>query len=363
MSQRYKPLAKALIAVVVAIGLVLAARNAFSQWADQQRSAEDRVAQIDRELQAATSEVQRENLRSQRRTALSAVPRLANLNWSRIAAAGCCYALGLIPGGLVLCESTRVLGYRVSAGKAIAAQLVGHVGKYVPGKAMVVVIRAGRLSSLGVPLVVGSIAVFLETLLMMAVGAAVAGCLVFWLPVPRWVAWVALAGGIAATVPTLPPWIKWIVAKINAKSVASSLSAAPEQEREAVAAAMSPATSPSTGQGWRFFVSAWCWQGLAWLLIGASFALLVDSIPGRPTEMPAGTVFAASVASIALAMVAGFASLLPGGAGVRELTLAMVLAPVIGSSHALLAAILARLLFIVVDLAAALAVATLYREQ
>ena len=85
-------------------------------------------------------------------------------------------------------------------------------------------------------------------------------------------------------------------------------------------------------------------------MIGASFACLVNSIPGGAPKFSTAIVFAASVASIALAMVVGFASLLPGGAGVRELTLAVVLAPVIGNSQALLAAILARLLFIVVEL-------------
>ena len=98
-------------------------------------------------------------------------------------------------------------------------------------------------------------------------------------------------------------------------------------------------------------------------MIGASFAWLVESVPGGRTEFSGFVVYAASVAAIALAMVVGFASLLPGGAGVRELTLAVVLAPVIGSSRALLAAILARLLFIGVELLAVAAVTLLGRMQ
>ncbi len=117
----------------------------------------------------------------------------------------------------------------------------------------------------------------------------------------------------------------------------------------------------AVGHDWRFFVFAWIGQGVAWALIGASFAWLVDSIPGERTAHSALLLYAASVASIALAMVVGFASLLPGGAGVRELTLAVVLAPVIGGSQALLAAILARLLFIGVELLAVVAVGLLGR--
>jgi uncharacterized membrane protein YbhN (UPF0104 family) len=69
--------------------------------------------------------------------------------------------------------------------------------------------------------------------------------------------------------------------------------------------------------------------------------------------IPLAVFLAASVAAIALAMVAGFVSLLPGGAGVRELTLALILGPVVGQSQALLAAILARGVFLVVEVAAA----------
>jgi uncharacterized membrane protein YbhN (UPF0104 family) len=106
---------------------------------------------------------------------------------------------------------------------------------------------------------------------------------------------------------------------------------------------------------------AWFWQIIGWILIGASFVCLVESVPGGATEYSVTIRYAASVASISLAMVIGFASLLPGGAGVRELTLALVLSPVIGASQALLAAILARLLFITVELLAAAAVTLISR--
>ena len=58
---------------------------------------------------------------------------------------------------------------------------------------------------------------------------------------------------------------------------------------------------------------------------------------------------AVSTAAIALAMVVGFVSLIPGGAGVRELVLTTVLATAISPVQALLGAIAARILFIVVE--------------
>lgn len=347
MSPRLKRVAKVVIALIVVVGLALATRSAVGQWRQQRDAALGRVAEItlaiERANQRPSTRDQILSLQIQRDVATADVPELANLRWAKIALASLLYAIGLVPGGLVLYEATRVLGHRVKLSDAVSAQLVGHLGKYVPGKAMVVVIRAGRLAGVGVPILVGSIAVFLETLLMMAVGAAVAGCLIFLLPVPRWIAWAALMGGVGATLLTLPPIMKRVIAKISKTK---------DSNGETNSSGEQPSNQGLIRQDWRFFALAWGWQLVAWVLIGVSFALLVQSIPGGSHEFSRPMIVAASIASIALAMVVGFASLLPGGAGVRELTLAIVLAPVVGPSQALLAAILARLLFIVVELLA-----------
>ncbi|WP_182864969.1 lysylphosphatidylglycerol synthase domain-containing protein [Rhodopirellula sp. JC639] len=356
MSPRVKQIARALIAIIVIVGLILATRAAVRQWSQQKSAAIAGIKELEAALASAETAGQRNRIERELVVARSSVPAIENLGWPMIGLAAAFYGISLIPGGLVLYEGTRVLGYRAPLGDVLSAQVVGHLGKYVPGKAMVVVIRAGRLAGAGVPLVAGSIAVFLETLTMMAVGAAVAGGLIFLLPVSRWIAWCALLGGIAATLPTLPPVLKRVVAKVSSKQTAMAgkgHDAAPEAETAAVA----------VSHDWRFFLSAWFWQGLAWVLIGASFGCLVESLPGQPAEFSAAVRHAAATASIALAMVVGFASLLPGGAGVRELTLAVVLAPVIGSSQALLAAILARLLFIGVELLAVVGITVTRRVR
>ncbi len=80
---------------------------------------------------------------------------------------------------------------------------------------------------------------------------------------------------------------------------------------------------------------------------------LIIAIP-TSSELPSwGELYAIATAAICLAMVIGFASLLPGGAGVRELVLATVLGVSLGSVHGILAAIAARILFIVVEAALA----------
>jgi hypothetical protein len=49
------------------------------------------------------------------------------------------------------------------------------------------------------------------------------------------------------------------------------------------------------------------------------------------------------VATVAIAVVAGFASMLPGGLGVRDLLLVQLLAPICGEPNALIAAAMWRL--------------------
>ena len=315
--------------MVVVIGLVFATRKAIDQWNGQRAIAVERVHEIDRKMANATGEL-RSALAGERREAVDAIPSLTNLDWGRISLAGLLYAIGLIPGGIVLFEATEATGHRVSRRDALAAQLVGHLGKYVPGKAMVVVMRAARLSRHGVPPLAGSIAVVMETLSMMAVGAAFAGVLVCFLPVPRWIAVVAILGGVVSSLPTIPTIFRMVLRRIRPAVIGEELDSS-----------------------WRFFIRSWLWHLMGWTFIGSSFALLVTSFPGAGTEHTASTMWVASVAATCLAMVVGFASLLPGGAGVRELTLALILSPVVGESHALLGAIAARLMFIAVELIAA----------
>ncbi|MEO1527288.1 MAG: lysylphosphatidylglycerol synthase domain-containing protein [Planctomycetota bacterium] len=321
---------KVVIAIIVVAGLVWATQQAMRQWRDQQGQLRTVVAKLNADIDAEIDPVRREELIRRRDTTARSIPSLGNLNWSRIGLGSLLYLISLVPGGLVLQEATRAIGYQTTRHLAISAQILGHLGKYVPGKAMVVVMRAGRLSSAGVPMVGGSIAVVMETLFMMAVGAALAGLLVLWLPVPRWVAAAAIGGAACALLPTLPPIFARVLRKVR------------PQARES-----------GVDVSWRFFGQAWLWQTVNWLLIGASFSCLVTSLPGGVDEASGITTIVACTAAISLAMVAGFISLLPGGAGVRELTLALILAPVVGPSRALLGAIAARFVFIAVELLAA----------
>ena len=62
----------------------------------------------------------------------------------------------------------------IGLGPALRAYLVSHLGKYVPGKAMVVVMRAGMSVPYGARGATAAIATFYETLVMMAAGSLAA---------------------------------------------------------------------------------------------------------------------------------------------------------------------------------------------
>lgn len=319
--------AKWIIAIVVVVGLYFATRSAIEQWRVEAGKLRQQIADIERQLETTDDPSSRVQLEEAKAAIEASIPRLGNLRWDWIALSGLLYGMGLVPPGCVLRRALQAMGQQPRLGTAIRAQLIGHLGKYVPGKAMVVILRAGVLARDRVSPVCATISIFLETFLMMAVGAAFAGIVVLWLPVPRWITWTAVLMAVLASLPTLPPILRLVATQAIRKRHTQ--------------------VEPEIGFG--LFAAGWGWSLLAWLLVGASFTTLILAIPGT-SELPSWIeLYPLATAAISLAMVAGFASLLPGGAGVRELILATILGVSIGSSHGLLAAIAARLMFICVE--------------
>ena len=347
--------AKVAIMVIVVVGLFFAGRSAMRQWRIESERIQAEIAQVDQQIQSLSDQSQSQELISRRNKLQRSRPTLGNLNWPRIVIAALLYSFGIVIPGFVLHSAVRSLAEQPRVSTAIASQLLGHAGKYVPGKAMVIVLRVGGLAIDGVKPIRATISVFMETLLMMGVGAAVAGVVVWWLDIPDWMKWSALGVAFVASVPTLPPILKRVAAKVSKTKDADLGNVDSHSQIQSHANSASDASAIS---GPRFFLTGWVLSVLSWILIGASFTFLVSAIPtaeASPNVMTSEflSLGAVSTAAIALAMVIGFASLLPGGAGIRELVLTTVLATTIGPAQALLAAIAARLLFIVVEAACA----------
>ncbi|WP_442506094.1 lysylphosphatidylglycerol synthase transmembrane domain-containing protein [Novipirellula sp. SH528] len=336
--KRWLRIAKIIIAIAVVVGLFFAVRSAARQWQTERERVVRQIREIDSQIAATDDSNKASSLKEQRTALRRSIPTLSNIHWSRIGLAALLYAAGTLVSGMVLRGWLAVLGHRPPAALVVAAQTLGHIGKYVPGKAMVVVLRVGVLKRCSVPVVPATISVFLETFMMMAVGAAVAGIVIVTLPVPVWMMVAAATGAVLASIPTLPPVLQIVTTRLMGQ------------------------TSDLGHHAWIACAKGWAWSTLGWILIGSSFAMIVTAIPTAALAESTLQLLAIATASISLAMVIGFASLLPGGAGIRELVLTTILGLVTGPTHALLAAIMARMIFIVVECLMAL-IAWIYVER
>lgn len=273
-----------------------------------------------------------------RRTLLEGLTGLREQTWELqpawLVASGILYLAALYPSGVFWHRLMRALGGQPSLGASLRSYYIGHLGKYVPGKAMVILIRAGLLSRQGVNPMLAGVTIFYETLTSMAVGAFVSAAIVgLWYRENWRLVALALAMMVVAGLPTVPALFRWLarVVGIGRKS--------PELIERL-------AHLPG-----RTILSGWLTISLGWVLMGLSLwaARQAVGIPsaGVASELPRFT------ASVALATVAGFVSFIPGGLGVREAVLIETLA--LGFSRdaeasALVSAVLLRLIWLVAEL-------------
>jgi uncharacterized membrane protein YbhN (UPF0104 family) len=266
-------------------------------------------------------------------TVRTALAQLSDYRWDVaplwLAASGAIYVVALMPMAWFLGRTLDALGERPGRLATLRAYFLGHLGKYVPGKAMVIVLRAGALrpevGSLGAAVV----ATLLETLTMMSVGASLAAVLVIVvLHLDVRLGMLAVVMAVAAGLPTLPPVAKWLT------RWALSWSMRKPGNREAMLAGI---TMRLLAYGWLAAIVCWLALGLSLWALLRSIGVLVDPLAGLPLL----------VAAVSLAVVAGFLSLLPGGIIVRDAILLEMLASYCGNADALVAAVLLRLVWLV----------------
>jgi len=219
------------------------------------------------------------------------------------------YVVGLVPGGVFWHRVLLALGQDARLLETLRAYLVGHLGKYVPGKAMVVVIRTGMVRSHRVDTAVAAVSVFFETFTLMAVGAFLAAAIL----AVRYrdhttMLCVAVCLMMLAGLPALPPVFKRLVRLVG---VGRS----------------DPTIAGKIGRlGYRTLLLGFMLATIQWSLLGLSYWAALRSM-GVPDLDPFAQL-PCYTASVALAMVAGFVLvLLPGGLLVREGALAVLMIP------------------------------------
>jgi uncharacterized membrane protein YbhN (UPF0104 family) len=188
--------------------------------------------------------------------------------------------------------------------RAVRAYYVGHLGKYIPGKALALVIRGSLIQSAEVKFGVAIITAFYEVLTTMASGALVAA-LLFTLWPPRFggLDWDPVFLGlllvVAAGIPLLPGVFNRLVRGLARRFQHVESFRLPQLRMGTLLLGLA--------------VTA-----VGWLLAGLSVWALLQALCPQPQDLDLVRL-ARFTAATSLSYVAGFMALVvPGGVGVRE---------------------------------------------
>lgn len=266
-------------------------------------------------------------------------------------------ALEWRPGWLLLSALTYALGWfpslwfwrglMVSMGPPPGWQLcghayfAGHLGKYIPGKAGVVLFRAGLMKERGFAFGIAALTSVYETLFVMGMGLVVAGSLL-----PALVPEAALRAWWGEGDADLPP--RWLPAVVLATA---TLAAIPLVGRllSALAARFAAVERASARVEVRLLYAAAGAYVAAWALFGLSLGMVLQCLSERPVDLADWPLWTAAAS---LSTVIGFVSVFaPGGLGVREGILIELLRiqPEISQSQAVSASVLLRFVWLATE--------------
>jgi glycosyltransferase 2 family protein len=246
----------------------------------------------------------------------------------------------------------RRMGQEPGLRAATRAYFVGTLGKYVPGKALAIVLRTGLIRGPKVRTGVAAYTVVYETLIYMATAAV-------WAVVVLGARYaeeeerlqsvilkLSEQGGLAeslrlwhvlvlvlavACLPTVPALYTRLIRGV----------VRPFQQADASPLPALPAV---------VFPGGLLIESAGWVLSGLSLWAAVQSVHAVPLSIDAWLEF---TAYLGLSTVISFFTPVPGGLGIRELALFALLIPELGQGPAALVAILFRLTWIVTEVVAA----------
>lgn len=237
------------------------------------------------------------------------------------------------------CQALLVLGWRLAIGLvgadipwngAVVSQVFGQLAKYVPGKVLTLIGKAYLAAQAGVPESRAVLAMFVEAGAQVATALAVGSIyIVVVLPSQREflpLATLVVLGCCALLHPALlPRAISAILARLGRE-------APPFEYRLAAVAPLAAC-----------YVAFWCLSGIGVWLLGLGLGLQIPLV--------------ALTAAYAVSWAAGFLSIIfPGGLGVREYALALVLVPAADPEAGMTIALASRAWILAVELGLACAV-------
>jgi glycosyltransferase 2 family protein len=253
------------------------------------------------------------------------------------------YTVSWLPSVWFWRRLMRALGGRPSFADAARAYFCGSLGKYVPGKAMVLVIRGSLMSGRGCSGRTAAVTAAYETITLMGTGLLVGLLLA---PLPDWVPGreqpllvPVVVAAVAAGLPLIARLLSWIVMKTTPAASELGLGGAPNLNPSGL-------SIPTwlVGAGCAAFVLSWGVQG-----VSLSVTLRAVGEPIRLADWPTWS------GAMALSTSLGFAVLFaPAGIGVREGILLGALNEAGINSHAAVAAtVLSRIVAFLSDVAVA----------
>lgn len=241
------------------------------------------------------------------------------------------------------------------------AYYCGHLGKYIPGKVSVLLIRATLLKDFGVRVSVAALTAAYETLAVMGVGLVLFLALVPYVintdQLTEWPAWIQSVQSRPLLIPVLFLFALFVSLPLLSRLL--NLFSKRITKSGVEASAADPQASISIRllyAGVFAFLISWCLHGL-------SLGLVVASLGSSGLEWQQWPVWTAAM-SAALAL--GFAVLFaPAGLGVREGLIAAILAgsPAIGPVNAFVAALLIRIVSFASEILAAFVLYYAFRAR
>ncbi|MBX9652918.1 YbhN family protein [bacterium] len=251
-------------------------------------------------------------------------PFTFHVQWALISAAF--YAIGMTfissSWYFVLQDRIRAIGLsiQIPLSESVRTYLISQVGKYVPGKGFVLVLRYGLLRSKGATLGLLTLSTVFETFCCMA-SASLVGLLFLVLPTApalkealeetEWFLPMAILFAVGFSLVVSPPFFA-LLPRIFSLVV-------PAAKRHA-----------DDWIKWSTYANSLAWSSIGWLSLGVSFWAAVQAVSTRTlglADIPAFT------AVFSVAYVAGFLSLIPGQLGVREFILIVVLKHLLGGDE------------------------------
>ena len=225
------------------------------------------------------------------------------------------------------------------------AYYISQLGKYVPGKALALVMRVGMATSPRTPAAAAALAAFVEVLATMASGAVVAAACSLMTAPGRGIDWPNVFSSGASHDPG-----RWELLLLSGGLLAVTLGPIlpPVFNRLAAGVTRPFRTGPLPAVGWRALGEGLLITAPCWLFLGLGLGCGLRAAGAEPPPIPW------LISALAIAYVLGFVvPISPGGLGVREVALALLLSPHLDRGTVALAVVLVRLAWTVAEGAAA----------